>query len=228
MSSLAASSGGVDSQSDESLLYASPGGGVSAAAAAAALPPSITDPSTADGSSLVFSREIPLEVRHSDDHDSTLGTLLTVTVKVLVLYSDQGAAESVRIELSRENDLFFSMYHTLQEKGANNGGRHRAACATLALRMPLLAAPLDSSGSPGSPIPPRVPFPLSGFLAMQARQKLMVEFCDYPQMLVTNFTKCIKDPHKSAMRASHTRRCSAAGIMCAQLSPARAKCGGLA
>ena len=153
MSSLAASSGGVDSQSDESLLYASPGGGVSAAAAAAALPPSITDPSTADGSSLVFSREIPLEVRHSDDHDSTLGTLLTVTVKVLVLYSEQGAAESVRIELSRENDLFFSMYHTLQEKGANNQERHTgstrhtcsahatASCSTRLIRLTGVSAP---------------------------------------------------------------------------------------
>ena len=132
-------------------------------------------------------------------------------MKVLVLYSDQGAAESVRIELSRENDLFFSMYHTLQEKGANNGGRHRAACATLALRMPLLAAPLSTRPAHGCF---RSVF-VAGFLAMQARQKLMVEFCDYPQMLVTNFTKCIKDPHKSAMRASNTRRCSAAGIVCA-------------
>lgn len=38
--------------------------------------------------------------------------------------------------------------------------------------------------------------PPAGFLAMQARQKLMVEFCDYPQMLITNFSKCINDPHK--------------------------------
>lgn len=109
---------GADSPSDETLLYASPGGGVSAAAGAAALSPSITDPSTADGSTLVFAREIPLEVRHSDDHDSALGTLLTVTVKLLVLLNERGTPDSVRIELSRENDLFFSMYHTLQEKGA--------------------------------------------------------------------------------------------------------------
>lgn len=31
---------------------------------------------------------------------------------------------------------------------------------------------------------------------MQARQKLMVEFADYPHMLITNFQNCIKDPHK--------------------------------
>ena len=50
---------------------------------------------------------------------------------------------------------------------------------------------------------------------MQARQKLMVEFCDYPQMLVTNFTKCIKDPHKSAMRASNTRGAALPRELCA-------------
>jgi hypothetical protein len=50
---------------------------------------SITDPSTADASTVVFDRELPLEVRHSDDQDSSLGTLLTIKVKVLVLVSER-------------------------------------------------------------------------------------------------------------------------------------------
>lgn len=41
----------------------------------------------ADGSKLVFDRDLSLEVRHSDDQDTNLGTLLTIKVKVLVLVS---------------------------------------------------------------------------------------------------------------------------------------------
>ncbi len=68
----------------------------------------LLDPSTADASVLVFSRDVPVEVRHSDDQDSAAGTLLTLHVKLLVLYGDDHALpESVRIELSREEDLFF-------------------------------------------------------------------------------------------------------------------------
>lgn len=110
---------------------------------------SITDPSTADGSVVVFERQVALEVRHSDDNDSNLGTLIAIQVKILVLYDSHNSPESVRVELSRENDLFFSMYHSLQERG---------------------------------------------FLAMQARQKIMVNFSEYPHLLITNFNKCIKDP----------------------------------
>ena len=105
---------------------------------------SITDPSTADASLVVFDRELPLEVRHTDDQDSNLGTLLTIKVKLLVLYKENNTPESVRVELSRDTDLFFHMYHSLQEKG---------------------------------------------FAAMQARQKLMIEFNDYPHMLITYETK---------------------------------------
>jgi hypothetical protein len=85
------------SPDDDSLLFHSPSNS------------SITDPSTADSSLVVFDRDLPLEVRHSSDSDSNLGTLLTVKVKVLVLYKENNLPESVRIELSRETDLFFHM-----------------------------------------------------------------------------------------------------------------------
>jgi hypothetical protein len=107
-------------------------------------------PSVVFSPSVVFDRELPLEVRHSSDQDSSLGTLLTVKVKILVLYRENNQPESVRVELARDADLFFHMYHSLQEKG---------------------------------------------FAAMQARQKLMVDYTDYPHCLITNFNKCIKDPH---------------------------------
>lgn len=90
----------------------------SAASAAPAAESGLQDPSTADGSLLVFQRDIPLEVRHSDDLDSNLGTLLSVTVKILVRYEEDGLTPAqVRVELSRETDLFFSMYHSLQPAG---------------------------------------------------------------------------------------------------------------
>lgn len=65
-------------------------------------------------------------------------------------YMQTQLIESVRVELTREDDIFFYMYHSLQERG---------------------------------------------FLTLQTRQKLMINFQDYAHMLITNFNKCLKDSH---------------------------------
>ena len=44
------------------------------------------------------------------------------------------------------------------------------------------------------PLPPLF-HPQAGFLAIQEQQKLMVEFADYPNVLIRMLNNCIKEPH---------------------------------
>ena len=62
---------------------------------------------------------------------------------------DDSLPQSIRIELSSENDLFFHYMHVLDE---------------------------------------------SGFRLVQEQQKLMVEFVDYPNVLISMLNNTIKEP----------------------------------
>jgi hypothetical protein len=100
---------------------------------------SIGDPSTADASVVVFDRELPLEVRHSDDEDSNLGTLLTIKVKLLVL---------VRRRRWRDEQEFGSS--ALQRsRGAAAFAHRMRICACMPLRF--LASSMHSTRRTMSP-----------------------------------------------------------------------------
>jgi hypothetical protein len=47
-----------------------------------------------------------------------------------------------------------------------------------------------------------------GFAALQARQKLLASFADFPQLLTQNLNNCLRDPHKSVDHAmQYPHRC---------------------
>lgn len=110
------------------------------------------DPSTGDGHRVVYDRECPFELRLKELEDETpeIGTLEAIKVKLLVLEKDNGL-ESIKIELSSENDLFFYYMHVADE---------------------------DS------------------FRLIQEHQKLMIDFEEYPNVLIKMLNNCIKEPHK--------------------------------
>jgi len=43
-----------------------------------------------------------------------------------------------------------------------------------------------------------------GFAALQARQKLLASFADFPQLLTQNLNNCLRDPHKYGDHAMHS------------------------
>merc|ERR1719183_3367992 len=98
------------------------------------------DPSIADGSHVIYDREVPFELRvqESEDKPQAVGTLEAIKVKLLLL-GDDANPQMMRIELSSEQDLFFHYTHELD---SNN------------------------------------------FNMVQESQKLMVEFADYPNVLI--------------------------------------------
>ena len=72
------------------------------------------DPSVADGYGVIYDREVPFELRlqESNDGPQEVGTLEAIKVKILVLGED-GNPNSLRLELSSENDLFFHYMHVI-------------------------------------------------------------------------------------------------------------------
>ena len=76
------------------------------------------DPSVADGYAVIYDREVPFELRLQDSKDGPqeVGTLEAIKVKILILGED-GNPNSLRIELSSENDLFFHYMHVIDESG---------------------------------------------------------------------------------------------------------------
>ena len=76
------------------------------------------DPSVSDGFAVIYDREVPFELRlqESNDGPQEVGTLEAIKVKILILGED-GNPNSLRIELSSENDLFFHYMHLIDESG---------------------------------------------------------------------------------------------------------------
>ena len=75
------------------------------------------DPSVADGYAVIYDREVPLNCAARLKRWATrVGTLEAIKVKILILGED-GNPNSLRIELSSENDLFFHYMHVIDESG---------------------------------------------------------------------------------------------------------------
>lgn len=74
------------------------------------------DPSLADGFHIIYSREVPIEVRTQvGDEDPEQGTLESIHVKMLALGQDNDATSALRIEFTSEVDLFFHYVHYMDE-----------------------------------------------------------------------------------------------------------------
>jgi hypothetical protein len=149
------SSPGLVSSSSSSLVPSS---------APSSLVSKLSDPSTGDGHVLQWEKEVTLEVRRSTDLDDSVGALLPVRVKVLTRFAPHSSAsaaaagaaagspqlESTRVELSLDDDLFFSLYHQISE---------------------------------------------ADYKSVALRQRLMIEFADYPKALIKNFNRCLAQSH---------------------------------
>ncbi len=69
------------------------------------------DPSLSEGHRLVFDREIPFELRLEDNSGpQEVASFESIRAKILVM-GDDNNPNTVRIELSCENDLFFHFTH---------------------------------------------------------------------------------------------------------------------
>lgn len=74
------------------------------------------DPSTRDGFRVVYTKQVPFEMRiQAEDTPQEVGTLEAITCTVCV-QGDSVAPTAVRLELSSEQDLFFHFTHTLDER----------------------------------------------------------------------------------------------------------------
>ena len=74
------------------------------------------DPSTRDGFRVVYTKQVPFEMRiQAEDTPQEVGTLEAITCTVCV-QGDSVAPTAVRLELSSEQDLFFHFSHTLDER----------------------------------------------------------------------------------------------------------------
>lgn len=109
------------------------------------------DPSLADGHRIVFDREVPLELRIQDSSSGPqeIGSLEAIRVKVLLL-GDDASPHHVKIEMTSENDIFYSYMHAVDD---------------------------------------------SAFRAMQESQKLMIDFAEYPSIIIRMLNSCVKEPH---------------------------------
>ena len=76
------------------------------------------DPALSEGHKLFYEREVPFELRIQENEGGPqeVGTLEAIKVKILVL-GDEGIIETVRVELTSENDMFFHYTHNLNEDG---------------------------------------------------------------------------------------------------------------
>lgn len=83
------------------------------------------DPSTADGSRVIYEREVPVELRYptsttpgsfdSETQESShVGVIEAVKVKILV-FGEEGHVEGLKLELMSEKDLFFHYVHKCTE-----------------------------------------------------------------------------------------------------------------
>ncbi|CRG97554.1 conserved Plasmodium protein, unknown function [Plasmodium gallinaceum] len=74
------------------------------------------DPSLNGGYTLCYHKEVPFEIRiqELENGPQEMGSLEIITVKILVL-GDELNAQSVKIELTNETDLFFHFTQTIDE-----------------------------------------------------------------------------------------------------------------
>lgn len=73
------------------------------------------DPSLTDGSTIIYDREVPVEVRNQIGEDPVRqGTVESIKVKLLLLGAEQEPS-LIRVELSSEADLFFHYVHVIDE-----------------------------------------------------------------------------------------------------------------
>eukprot|EP00768_Dysnectes_brevis_P004232 gnl/Dysnectes_brevis/3022_a3733_1549.p1 GENE.gnl/Dysnectes_brevis/3022_a3733_1549~~gnl/Dysnectes_brevis/3022_a3733_1549.p1 ORF type:complete len:203 (-),score=53.22 gnl/Dysnectes_brevis/3022_a3733_1549:38-646(-) len=107
----------------------------------------MTDPSTTDGSRVIFEREVVLELRKSDAPQEA-GIQEAVIVKILLKEND-GVPSAVTVELTSENDLFFHFSCHVER---------------------------------------------STYPELQEAQGLMVDFGEFPGVLVKMFNQTIKEP----------------------------------
>lgn len=110
------------------------------------------DPSLADGSHVIYDREVPMEIRHhyTGDESISTGTLEAIKVKML-LNGPEEMPSSIRLELSSENDLFFHFSHCIN---------------------------------------------VEDFHSVQEQQKLVVDYQEYPNVLIRMLNACIREPHQ--------------------------------
>jgi hypothetical protein len=159
---------------------------------------SSVDPSLADGSVVVYHRSLGIEVRQAEEPDAAPGTLLPIAVKVLVLYAEDNITpESVRVELSREDDLFFRTWlpaatpvvdatPSACSALSDSLSTHPVSASLRRVRCCCCLCVADMYHS----------LQERGFAALQARQKLLASFADFPQLLTQNLNNCLRDPHK--------------------------------
>jgi hypothetical protein len=77
-----------------------------------------TDPSVVDGYTVIYEREVPLEIRHQQENEEVgPGVMETLRIKILVQGETPGTVRSLRVEFSSEADLFFQYVHELDEEG---------------------------------------------------------------------------------------------------------------
>lgn len=74
------------------------------------------DPSLADGSRIVYDREVPLELRAVVAGESSAGSLEQFRIKVLANGEDRNLA-SMRIEITSESDIFFHYTCIINDQG---------------------------------------------------------------------------------------------------------------
>lgn len=74
------------------------------------------DPSLADGSRIVYDREVPLELRAIVAGESSAGSLEPMRVKVLTNGESRNLA-SMRIEITTESDIFFHYTCIINDQG---------------------------------------------------------------------------------------------------------------
>jgi len=76
------------------------------------------DPSLSGGHRVIYEREVPFELRiqSAESIAQEAGTLEAIKVKILLL-GDEHTPNSVRVELTSENDLFFNYTHSLDAQG---------------------------------------------------------------------------------------------------------------
>mmetsp|Transcript_31843 Transcript_31843/g.44556 ORF Transcript_31843/g.44556 Transcript_31843/m.44556 type:complete len:226 (+) Transcript_31843:80-757(+) len=74
------------------------------------------DPSFADGYRVVYDRKVGIEVRAGAEPKQGVGDMKTFKIRILLLGSNENP-DSIRMELSTEDDLFFNYFHTLDGSG---------------------------------------------------------------------------------------------------------------
>ena len=105
-----------------------------------------------------------------------MGTLEAIKVKILIMGEEVNPL-TLRIELTSENDLFFHFNHNLDEHGFRQVTRDVSVC----VQQSFVACPWST----------RQVVNLA-FMQVQEHQKLMVDFPEYPNVLIRMLNNCIK------------------------------------